>query len=209
MTTRNITGINAARRAVGVTAESARDRYLRLGEEAAAVAQNRQADNENFEVARRASDQRHIDELAIIGEEVEQLDFVVNGVDSPDEQVTATVSQESTPTEPQETIGLPATQEVYAPPPNHFNPRGWNWLQWALAVLFAFIAFMIAKATVDWVVSDLQVWDWLLQPLQAVLGTLWHLTMIAVGLFGGALLGFVLMNRWRHRNDPPTATPEA
>lgn len=129
----------------------------------------------------------------------------------PEPVVVEPVTQVIEP-EPQEAIGLPPAQEVDAPPArNHFNPRGWNWLQWVLATLFAIIAFFIAKGTVGWAISDLQVWDWLVPTLQGVIGFLWYVLFIAVGFFGGALLGFVIWNRWQNRNNhtPPPAPPAA
>jgi len=222
VTTRNINGINAARRAVSATAESARARHQRLAEEAAALVAQRAEDDANFEIARRASEQEHNDRLGEIGEELGQTGYVVDGAELEPADPEPPVAPPAPPEEPgpaappippappeepavpapepQQALGLPAAQVVPAPPRNHFNPRNWGRLEWLLAVVLGLFGLFIGLRTVEWVVSDWNVgWpDWIVVTIQAIFGFAWVIALAGLGFFGGALIGF-FAPRWRER----------
>jgi len=226
MSTDNVNGLNAARKAIAETAASVikRDeelRLIRLGLQSKKDEEQRQT-----LILARALEQEANDKLDRIAEEAGQIDYIRNGHQAatppapPEEEVEEViVPAPAVDVEPEPTIPpAPPEEEVATavlPTPvavqtvivhnNQFNPRGWNWFQWILAILFAFIAFQITKSTVGWVISDLRVWDWLLPWLQGILGFVWCGALIAVGFFGGALAGFRLWN-WRYdRGATPTA----
>jgi uncharacterized integral membrane protein len=101
--------------------------------------------------------------------------------------------------EPQEAIGLPPAQDV--PQRQHwFDPRGWNLLQWLLAILLGIVTLYIGFRTVSWATSDWNV-DWpegFVMFLSVVFGIVWVIVFAAVGFFGGALLGYRIP-QWRER----------
>lgn len=245
MSTRNITGMNPARRANAIVAESALARAEELAAEARRVREQRDQDVKNAQIAARALEQEANDQLAFIGEEVGQVEYIVKGdmepapaapmppvvdappvaspaqpepaqVDRPEEPPAQpdapTVVLDQTP-EPQEAIGLPPAQEV-PQPPHQLDPRGWNWLQWLLAILLGLFGLFIGLRTVEWVVSGWNVgWpDGLIVLIQVVFGFVWVIAFSGLGFFGGALLGFFIP-RWRERrathNDAVPPVPPA
>ncbi len=79
MTTQNVNGIPAVRRATAATAESAIEQAARLAQTVLDAGRARTADATNFEIAARASDQRHIDEITAHTDELQQLQYIVGG----------------------------------------------------------------------------------------------------------------------------------
>ncbi|MDB5179599.1 MAG: hypothetical protein JWN12_231 [Candidatus Saccharibacteria bacterium] len=102
---------------------------------------------------------------------------------------------QATPTvvlEPQQEIGVPATQVVTTERHYHYlNPRGWGWLRWLLAIILGLLGLFIGLKTVNWVVSDWNNdwWTWFVVMLQVIFGFIWIVAWTGVGFFGGSLLG--------------------
>lgn len=234
MSTRNITGMNPARRANAAVAESAIARAEELAAQARRIREQRDQDVQNAQIAARALEQEANDQLAVIGEEVGQVAYIVNGdvepapaapeppvappaqpepeqVDQPQEPL----AQPDAPTavlpqpEPQEEIGLPVAQEVHQRP-HQLDPRGWNWRRWWwLIALLTLVGLLIAA----WL------WDWFAQGWYFGAGPTvgWILSILhwafwpALGFFTGGYISHRLEERRERRlnQTPPPEVPAA
>jgi hypothetical protein len=173
MSTRNITGMNPARRANAAVAESAIARAEELAVQARRIREQRDQDVQNAQIAARALEQEANDQLAVIGEEVGQVAYIVNGdvepapaalappVDEPPAQPEPPVEPlpEEPPAqpdaqtvvlpeqpEPQEAIGLPPARDV--PRRNVFivirdHFSSWSATSWVFAVIFLAVTLLV------------------------------------------------------------------
>jgi len=195
MTTRNINGINPARRATKATADSVVTRARALAASVAVLDNNRLVDAQNFTIAARASSQRYVDELAAHVDELEQLDFVINGDGQPASEPDAPVTP-VLPVEPPAPAADPTTAQT--PPVAianavviggvHNNNNPIHWRGWTL--LWAFVGALITStiAALFWALF-VQEWfwghgdKWLI--LAVLLSIVYWVGSVFAGFFGG------------------------
>jgi len=226
MTTQNIAGdfdgnIERLQAAQRIIADSVMARNKVVTDQIAASNAQREQDARYAEIARRAIDQRHADNRAVLDEEAGQLRNMLNVTPSvtttpepapepvvvtppaqPAEPVVASTPEPTTPSatvvipvapEPQEALGLPAAQTVPVTTVITYdpNPRKWTGLQWFLAIILGLVGLVIGLNTIDWLAGTMEQKNWF-EWIIAILGFVWVITWIGLGFFGGSWIGFKL-----------------
>lgn len=116
MTTENINGKNAARKAAKVVADNAKNRAAKVANEAAEVERQKAEDLENAEILKRILEQEAKDRMSSIGHEVAQLNYVLNGAPAP--EPAPVVEPEPVVEEPPVTESTPkVVEETVVPTP--------------------------------------------------------------------------------------------
>ena len=168
MTTTNLTGIDELRERIAASADEARRRAKEVADRADAIEAQRRKDARDAAIVARLLDQQHADSLAIVNEEAEQLDSILNGPAAetaasepePEPLAPPAVRVEPIPVAPAPERVIPATDRIPAiePEPAPLPPRptgntfvvfvrwirGWRILEWVLAILLAFVAFKVS-----------------------------------------------------------------
>ncbi len=201
MSVRNIKQLPQTRGMLVATAKQVRERVAAVQAESLALA----VAETDVRIGTAAVLQSIEDDRTPLDEEIGQLQAILNTIrpaapvvvvpEPAPEPAPAPVPEPAPAPVPEPAADDLLAQEP-APGPEgprfNANPRHWSLLQWLLAILGLFIGALVAKMTVEilfWIANNPTAW------IKDVLGTIWYVGWIGVGLFSGGLIGF----RRQHR----------